>query len=173
VTPADGTRPLISAACPTCGEPVFADQGYYSITGEHWACHAKQVATVAELTKDRVRRRRRPDGEGKLAVRVRTLAVAALEQAIGVPLSDVTMWNQQGGYRGHHWDLDAWGLDFKFTLDGHQCAGSASSLSTMTQCARACSEGERFVAEADGDMAHAYSLYTRDPQIVRSLASSE
>ena len=152
-------RHLVTSACPSCGEPVYADQGVYSITKEHWTCHEASILSDRELSEiTRIRPRRRPEGEGAIAQRAKKLAVAALEAAVGAPLEEINLWNQQGAYRGPKWDLDAWGLDFTFLRDGHQIRGSASSLATMTACVRDCAHGRRLIAQPTGDLAFSYDL---------------
>lgn len=64
------------------------------------------------------------------------MAVAAIEEALGAKLYDITIWNQKGVYRGPRWDLDVWGMAFWFDRDGHRFSGSASSLATMSQCVK-------------------------------------
>ena len=155
----DDARHLISVARPTCGEAVYADQGYYSITGEHWACSAGAAKSLIKEPAQRLgARKRRREGEGKLALRIRKLAIAAIEQATGGAVHEVTMWNQQGAYRGQRWDLDAWGIHFRILLDGRSCAGSASSMATMTACLRDLAEGGKMVAENTGEMHMDFNL---------------
>lgn len=152
-------RDLITPTCPICADPVYADQGFYSITKAHWTCHEASTLSDRELNEITLGgRRRRPEGEGATAQRAKKLAVAALEAAVGAPLEEVTLWNQQGAYRGPKWDLDAWGLDFTFLRDRDTIRGSASSLATMTACVRDCAHGGRLIAQPSGDLAFSYDL---------------
>lgn len=165
---AEAVRHLVSKNCKKCGEPVYADQGYYSVTGEHWGCHEStntiekrgesRAAKVRDLSSIFLRRRC-PEGQGKVARRVKSLAVEAIEKASGGQVHTVTMWNQQGAYRGMKWDLDAWGINFRIILDGHDFGGCASSLATMTQCLREVAQGGEMFAEDDGTLY--FSLFAR------------
>jgi len=39
-------RALVRSSCSHCGQPVFADQGYHSVTGNHWECEAQSDNAV-------------------------------------------------------------------------------------------------------------------------------
>lgn len=52
-TPPLSHRVLITAACKHCGKPVFADQGYHSVTERHWDCE-KALSTEFEKASARV-----------------------------------------------------------------------------------------------------------------------
>lgn len=136
------------ACCSICKRPVVDGQAYYSITGNHYDCEfprGRQTADqlIAELDEKlaasgiKPKRRKAQEGTGATATRAKTLAIAAIEAALGESLFDVTLWNQQGAYRGARWDLDRWGLCFSFRRDGHTFKGQASSLATMTDCVKA------------------------------------
>jgi hypothetical protein len=146
-----------AGTCYLCKLPVLDGEERHGSLGCHWACHkrdeeeAKAIfARVGGLAVSK----RKPDGEGKTAQRAKVLAVAAIEAHIGQSIYDVNIWNQKGAYRGPRWDLDAWGLNFRFLLDGSEIAGSASSLATMTACAK--SSG---LIAGKTDIAFTYDLY--------------
>lgn len=44
-------RYLINDACPHCGKPVYADEGYYSTTGAHTDCHKHLPPRIRTTTK--------------------------------------------------------------------------------------------------------------------------
>lgn len=129
--------------CTICGKVVVDFTPIYSITGNHYDCEFPNGRKstrdlIAELDKTlgslvgKPKRTRAADGTGRTAKKAQARAVAAIEKALGFELFDVYIWNQQGAYRGAHWDLDAWGLHFSFNDDtGHTFKGSASSLGTM------------------------------------------
>ncbi len=136
--------------CTICEKPVVMGQARYGVTDNHYDCHfpngreafeqegkaavAKFDAALASLG---VRARRKPEGQGKVAMRCRELATEALEEALGVPVQVHTLWNQQGAFRGKYWDLDRWGVTFEFDGPaGRPMKGTASCLATMTDCAR-------------------------------------
>lgn len=78
-------RDLVNKKCPSCGLPVYADQGYYSIDMSHWTCHEKEVQAldkaigkVKELVgKPKVKRR--PRGCGGPTLKLKELAASALK----------------------------------------------------------------------------------------------
>lgn len=123
-----------AGTCYLCGKPVDPSQGYHGATGAHWDCHQK----VEDDFTDSMRRLggmpRKPEGQGATALKAKAMAIAAIEKALGAEIYDVTLWNQKGVYRGPRWDLDSWGVYFKFDLGGSVMSGEASSLAIMTQC---------------------------------------
>lgn len=128
-----------AGTCYLCKLPVIEGQERHGALGCHWECHSKSeqeadaiFAKVGGLTVST----RKPEGEGQTALRAKALAVAAIEAQLGQPIHDVTVWNQKGVYRGPRWDLDAWGLNFRCRLGDSEIAGSASSLATLSQCAK-------------------------------------
>lgn len=160
-----------NGTCYICDQPVDYSNGYHGATGAHWDCVKSEDKKTEEAFArvDRgmrdigMRPTRKREGEGATAQKCKSMAVAALEAALGAKLFDITLWNQQGSYRGPRWDLDAWGLHFWFELDGHKFSGSASSLATMTQCLRF----KRLSAHEE-DCAHTFSLweFKRSPNTV-------
>ena len=143
-----------AGTCYVCGKAANPSEGLHGITGAHWDCTQAEARKTddaiakadAGLRSIGLKPRRKREGEGATAQKAKALAVAALEAAIGAPLSEVTMWNQQGVYRGPRWDLDAWGVHFSYECDGYVFKASASSLATMTQCL----SFKRLKAEPDG-----------------------
>lgn len=146
-----GIRAAIAAhrdagTCHLCEKPVVDGEAHHGATGAHWDCHSKQesdavkadarLAQLAHSIPGKPRAPRKREGEGKTALKAKALAVSALEAYLDAKLHSVSIWNQQGVHRGPRWDLDAWGLYFKFERDGHTFGGSASSLATMTQCVK-------------------------------------
>lgn len=99
------------------------------------------------------RKRRAPEGTGPTALKAQALAVLAIEAHVGAVLTDVSMWNQQGAYRGDRWQLDRWGIAFSFLRDGRLCKGGASSLSRMTDCVKA-----KAIVATPGDLAFSFQL---------------
>lgn len=152
-----------AGTCHICGQPVENGQAIHGVTGAHWDCNEREDREAQEVF-ERVDeklggvkpvRKRCREGEGKTAQRAKALAVSAIEIELGALIYDVKLWNQQGIYRGPRWDLDVWGLSFKFRRDGYECLGSASSLATMTESAKA----KKLRAVPD-DVPLTYSLYT-------------
>ena len=153
----------VRGTCYVCELPVDASQGYHGVTGAHWDC----VKTEEKKTEEAFSRadqgfrelgfkpRRKREGEGAIAQKCKAMAVTALQEALGVSIYKVTMWNQQGSYRGPRRDLDSWGVGFWFEVDGREFSGSASSLSTMTQCVH---EFKRLKASRE-DVSHTFSLW--------------
>jgi hypothetical protein len=137
-------RYLCKEKCDHCGKPVYADEGYHGISQNHYSCHDDQIRKLDEciakldgvLTDFGVKRKRKKvrEGEGKIAQKCIKLATEAFERETGVKVTSALIWNQQGQYRGPHWDLAAWGIDFDFTLEGSDniLHGSIASWSTMT-----------------------------------------
>lgn len=155
-----------AGTCYICGKPVAAGESHHGATGAHWVCHkaeeeetariiARGNAAIANLS---LKKRKRPEGEGATATKAKALAVTALEEALGTTIYDITLWNQQGAYRGKHWDLDTWGMTFRFEQSGHEFGGSASALATMTQCVKY----QKLVATPDGSVAFSFFLGTQN-----------
>ncbi|WP_409959231.1 hypothetical protein [Acidovorax sp.] len=150
-----------AGTCFLCGQMVDHSLGYNGATGAHWDCDRKLQADAEEsisrmdsaLARMGIKTKRVPEGQGATAKKALSLGVAAVEAALGVTIFDVHLWNQQGAYRGPHWDLDAWGFSFSFELDGHKFSGAASSLARMTPCVRA----GRLTAVLE-DTSHSFSL---------------
>lgn len=129
--------------CSICGKDVVDFTPIYSITGNHYDCEfPKGQKSTAELIADldqklenlvgRPKKKRAAEGTGPTARKAQSRAIKAIEMALGFEVYDVSIWNQQGAYRGPGWDLDAWGLHFSFKDDsGHEFKGQASSLGTM------------------------------------------
>lgn len=151
-----------NGTCYICSKPVDHSEGYHGGTGAHWDCVQQENKKTEEafarvdqgFLSIGIKPKRRREGEGRTAQKCKAMAVAAIEEALGVRLYDITIWNQQGAYRGPRWDLDAWGLTFWFDRDGHRFSGDASSLPTMTQCLKF--KRLRAVKE---DLAHSFSLW--------------
>lgn len=129
--------------CSVCGHHLDYSQGYYSLEHAHSICvfpdrraetltsiFAKGDAALAALG---CKPTRKPVGLGKSAMWAKALAVQAIETQLGAELFDITLWSQQGAYRGACWDLDAWGIDFAFHSEGQTLRGCASSLARMGQ----------------------------------------
>lgn len=146
-----GVSTAETMVCTICTKPVLAGQARYTITNNHYDCEfpggrqaadesfalvSKQMDGALAAFGIKPKRTKAREGTGKTATKAQALAVAAIEKAVGETLFDVTLWNQQGAYRGKHWDLDRWGLFFSFKRDGHVFKGQSSTLATMTQCAR-------------------------------------
>jgi hypothetical protein len=133
-------RHQAAGTCYLCGEAVVDGQARHGATDAHWDCtrneNKKLEAAWAKVGGIAPKPARKQEGEGRTALRAKALALAALQEAVGAPLEDITVWNQKGVYRGPRWDLDAWGLHFWFYKDGHRFSGSASSLATMGDCVR-------------------------------------
>lgn len=129
--------------CTICGKVVEDFTPVYSITGNHYDCEfpdGRKTAEelIAELDQKlgrlvgKPKKKRAAEGTGRTARKAQSRAVEAIEMALGFELYDVHIWNQQGAYRGEHWDLDAWGIHFSFKdATGHEFKGQASSLATM------------------------------------------
>ncbi|UDM18885.1 hypothetical protein [Vogesella sp. XCS3] len=129
--------------CTICGKVVEDFTPVYSITGNHYDCEfpggrKTGEELIAELDQKlgclvgKPKKKRAVEGTGRTARKAQSRAVAAIEKALGFEVYDVMIWNQQGAYRGPHWDLDAWGLHFSFRdATGHEFKGQASSLATM------------------------------------------
>lgn len=131
-----------AGTCYLCTKPVQAGEARHGTTGAHWDCSKKLANTakaddamLQQLLPARQTPRKR-EGAGAVALRAKALAIAALEELLGGPVTEVSLWNQQGAHRGPRWDLDAWGVHFTYDLDGHAFQGTASSLATMTQCVK-------------------------------------
>lgn len=147
-----------NGTCYICERPVADGQAYHGATGVHWDCHAAEERKTEEaFAKVGGLKSRAREGTGKIAIQAKELAVKAIECVLRAELFDVAMWNQQGAYRGPRWDLDSWGLSFKFERDGHVFSGQASSLSTMTACVKV----GAMKATETGDIAFDFSI---DPQ---------
>lgn len=142
-------RVLVTAACRSCGKPVYTDQGYHAVTERHWECE-KALTTDFEQASARVdalmsdfgvrpKRHKKSEGSGAIAIKVKAMAVAAVEEHLGRKLETVMLWNQQGAYRGDKWDLARWGIHFEVRLSegGSPLRGSAHSWTRMTDCAKA------------------------------------
>lgn len=148
--------------CYICSKAVDPSDGYHGGTGAHWDCVTREEKKTKQAF-DRVdagfrspgiKPKRKREGEGVTAQKCKAMAVAAIEDALGVTVYDITLWNQQGVYRGKRWDLDAWGMAFWFDRDGHKFSGQASSLATMTQCLKF----KRMKAVAE-DLGHTFTLW--------------
>ena len=128
--------------CYICSKAVDPSQGYHGGNGAHWDCLRLEEKKTEEafarvdagFRSLGIKPKRKREGEGVTAQKCKAMAVAAIEEALGEKVYDITLWNQQGAYRGPRWDLDAWGMAFWFNRDGHKFSGQASSLATMTQC---------------------------------------
>lgn len=156
-------RDLVNEACPHCGKPVYADQGYHSVARSHYDCENKQAEKLEEAKKRldglfaewglKPKRHKKREGEGAIAQKLIKLATEAFERETGVTVVSARIWNQQGQYRGKHWDLARWGVDFTFhTKHGTTARGSIHSWSTMTQCAK-----QKTLALHQEDMPYTFS----------------
>jgi hypothetical protein len=138
-------RYLCKEACSNCGKPVYADEGYHGISKDHYSCHSdnlkklddfieKMDGKLSDFGVKRKRKKKVREGEGKIAQKCIKLATEAFERETGGKVVSALIWNQQGQYRGPQWDLAAFGVDFEFTLEGHDrpFSGSIASWSTMT-----------------------------------------
>lgn len=151
-----------NGTCYICGKTVDPSQGYHGATGAHWDCTQREKKKTEEafarvdagFRSIGIKPKRRKEGQGVTAQKCQALAVAAIEEALGAKVYDITLWNQQGAYRGPRWDLDAWGMSFWFDRGGHKFSGQASSLATMTQCIKF--KRLRAVKE---DLGHTFSLW--------------
>lgn len=77
-------RYLVSESCKTCKKPVYADEGYHSVSGEHYDCHQRdrdEFTKVADRldqilgSKRQVSRR----GDGASVARLKQMIEAALK----------------------------------------------------------------------------------------------
>ena len=135
-------RHLCKEACSFCHQPVYADEGYYGITKDHYACvqadrqefekAAKKIDGFFEEVGVKPKTKRAKMGHGKVAQKALKRAVEAFEEASGGKVTKSTIWCQQGSYRGTKWDLAAWGVEFEFELDGKILAGALACWATMT-----------------------------------------
>lgn len=73
MTPTVTQRHLVTEACPHCGKPVYADEGYYSNSGAHVDCHKKLPAPVPKKTLAPQRERHSAAADAK---RIKTIAGA-------------------------------------------------------------------------------------------------
>lgn len=126
--------------CSICGKVVEDFTPIYSITGNHYDCQfhggrKTDKELIAELDQKLgclVKKKRAAEGTGRTARIAQSRAVSAIEKVLGFELYDISIWNQQGAYRGPHWDLASWGLLFSFKDDSdHEFKGDASSVATM------------------------------------------
>jgi hypothetical protein len=144
--------------CTICHEPVVDGQPRYSITDNHWACekipsreeaeqaYAKMDELLGTATGKKPRKRSKPIGEGKTALKVKRLVeVALLTYYEAQTVEGLTLWCQPPAYRGPRWDLACWGGHAQ--VDGLQRC--FSSLATMTECAKA---GEISFSHHPGDI---------------------
>lgn len=106
--PTIANRALVTEACPLCGKPVYADEGYYSIDGSHWECHSKTIAEfnvdveiIHKSSASKVIKQRRKRGEGAAAICVKHMIIQAikdyyeLEEVDSVTLYlNPPVWNQ-------------------------------------------------------------------------------
>lgn len=125
---------LIKKSCAYCKKPVYAAEGYHTITLDHFDCHKQEsdflnkyienIETIKKPHRPRVKA-----GQGKLAQHVKRLVVVGVEQLTGESVREASLWLQQGVYRGPHWDLDSWGVDARLG-EGQQII-CCSSLATM------------------------------------------
>lgn len=166
--PAESFRDMIARhrdanTCYLCDKPVVAGQAHHGATGAHWDCSEALTRAVEQpnpldairaLIGKPARTRRKREGEGATALKAKALAVAALELELGTTLFDVSVWNQQGLYRGPRWDLDCWGMYFKFEREGRTCSGQASSLATMGQCVK-----WRRLGVSESDLCFSYDIH--------------
>jgi hypothetical protein len=139
-------RDLINEACPHCGKPVYADEGYHTVALSHYKCEDAREERLKEAIKKMdsvfsdfgIKKKRKREGDGQIAQKVLKMATEAFEREAKVRVVRSTLWNQKGGYRGKYWDLARWGINFEFvTEDGLLLHGSVHSWATMTQCAKA------------------------------------
>lgn len=159
--------------CSFCHQPLVDGQAIYTRTMDHYDCKfpngpekhepleaifARGDAALRKLGVH-VPRAKKPEGEGETAIKAKALAKEAIERELGVPIEIESLWNQQGDYRGKSWDLDRWGLNFTFVLDGHRHRGTASTLATMTDCVKA----KRMRAQ-ERDLAFDYSVEPTNPE---------
>ena len=124
-------RHIVKARCSACHDIVYADQGYHSVSMDHYDCHTggkrgfddhMAPAKAAMEAGDRAmgvlmgevglkpRKPRARAGEGALAQHVRQLVINALEAELGECVTRADLWLQEGDYRGPKWDLDSWGV---------------------------------------------------------------
>lgn len=138
-------RHLINEACPHCGKPVYADEGYHTVALSHSRCEDQTVEKYRDAVNRMdsifsdfgIKKKRKREGEGVTAQKVLKLATEAFEREANVKIVRANMWNQKGVYRGPRWDLARWGIDFEFiNKDGLRLSGSIHSWATMTQCAK-------------------------------------
>jgi hypothetical protein len=140
-------RYLCKAKCAICHKPVYADQGYYSVSMDHYDCVLGERKQLKDAIKKvdkalddlgiKPKRTRVRDGKGRIAQKVIKLATEAFERETGCTVTNTLIWNQPICYRGPKYDLAAWGIDFEFVLkSGLKGRGSISSWCTMTQAAK-------------------------------------
>src|SRR5450830_878629 len=86
-------RELVTESCKTCKKPVYADEGYYSVTGEHYDCHQrgqKEFKRAADRLDQLLDRKlqtarkpqtvRRERGEGESVAKLKVMIVEALRK---------------------------------------------------------------------------------------------
>lgn len=138
-------RHLVKESCDFCQKHVYADEGYHGLSKNHYSCHngllerfeessKKLDALMEDLCGKPKRKKPVREGEGRVAKKCIKLATEAFERETGGKVTNALIWNQKGIYRGQRWDLAAWGVDFDFTLEGHENTfkGSIASWATMT-----------------------------------------
>lgn len=129
---------VVKNRCALCGKPVYSEQGYHTITQNHFDCEKKLDEQVETFSKelDAYKKPRARSGTGALAQKVKSMVISALERETGetIVLSTVNLWLQNGAYRGQHWDLDSWGVDAEATGRNTFCCSSLAPMSHYKKC---------------------------------------
>jgi hypothetical protein len=129
-------RELVTENCRTCKKPVYADEGYYSVTGEHYDCHKrglgefeKSVARIDLLfgTKRQTARR----GEGASVAKLKVMIVAALSTKFGTDdVRDVEIYLTSPTWCRDTYDVHR--FEGSAIVDGNK--RSFGSWATVSQC---------------------------------------
>lgn len=96
-----------AGTCYLCEKQVQSGEARHGATGAHWVCSKKLdnavIADDAKLQQLRPTHRapRKREGKGAIALKAKALAIAALEELLGGPVTDVSLWNQQGASAVH------------------------------------------------------------------------
>ena len=96
----DMERYLVSEKCPHCGKPVYADEGYHSVSGAHYKCDAedKQISIKAFTLLDEIfgikpKKERTKRGEGKSVQKLKVLIEEALKDRFDSDdVEDITIY---------------------------------------------------------------------------------
>ena len=149
-------RHIVKARCSVCHDIVYADQGYYGVSMDHYDCHTggkrgfddhMAQAKAAMEAGDRAmgvlmgevglkpRRPRARAGDGALAQHVKQLVINALEAKLGTRVTRADLWLQEGDYRGPKWDLDSWGVNAVVgTGNLLSCCSSLAPMGDYRRC---------------------------------------
>ena len=121
------TSEPIKDSCAHCGKPVYPEQGYYSITYDHYDCYMKEVGefknslTAPSDKNDKLKlfKTRKKIGEGKLSLAIEKKVTDLLEEHFSQKVIKFSFWIQPPCFRGENLDLAKWGA-FVTLEDGYQ-----------------------------------------------------